>query len=128
MAQTNRLLAQLVTDPKAIVGSVDKPPGVNIMSNNPSGGDIGILVLASNLIQLLVIVSSLWVILNVVSAGYAYLSSGGKTDVHTKVKDKLTMSVIGLLLIICSYTVAGLIGLIFFGDASYILNPKIPAI
>lgn len=112
------------TDPNAIVGSVDLPPGVDAI-NQESGGDIGILLLTSNLIQILFLIAGTWVIINLVLAGYAYLSSGGKTDVHIKVRDKISMSVIGLIVMISSYMVAGLVGYIFFGDATYILNPDL---
>lgn len=112
------------TDPNTIVGSVDLPPGVDAI-NRESGGDIGILLLTSNLIQILFLIAGTWVIVNIVLAGYAYLSSGGKTDVHIKVRDKISMSVIGLIVMISSYMVAGLVGYIFFGDATYILKPDL---
>jgi len=57
-----------------------------------------------------------------------YLTSGGKADAHTKVRDRFTMSVMGLILMIAAFTVAAVIGQVFYGDAGYILNPTLTTI
>ena len=49
----------------------------------------------------------------------------GNADAHTKAADTVVFSIIGLAIIVASYAAAALAGLIFFGDATFILSPTI---
>lgn len=109
-----------------LIGKVD-PPKMAEELNSEAGG-IGILLFFSKAMQFLTVIAGIWVILNVVLAAFTYITGGGKADNHAKVRDRLTMSFMGLLIITISYTVAGLIGLFFFGDATFIINPTIDTI
>jgi hypothetical protein len=107
-------------------GKVDPPKGVDLYNAKAGGGDaIGILLFVSNLVKLLTVIGGIWVMFNFVSAGLMYITSSGDKGVHTKVRDQMTMSIIGLILIVAAYTFIGIAGFLIFGDASYILNPKI---
>lgn len=105
------------------VGHVYRTPGIARFS--PADGDIGLLTFISMLIKLGTIIAGIWALFNFIFAGYTYITSSGDSGAHTKVKDKITMSVLGLALIVATYTIIGVIGLIFFGDAGYILNPVV---
>lgn len=111
----------------ALVGEVRAPAGVGTV-NIEAGGGIGILLMISRLLQVVTVIASVWVALNIIFAAYTYLSGAGKADNHQKVNNILTMSVVGLIFIVTAYTFAGLIGLLFFGDAAYIINPTIKPI
>jgi hypothetical protein len=105
-------------------GSIDKPPGVdNFDSGAP--GEIGVLNFFSSLIQVATIIAGLYVLLNFILAGYAYITSQGDTGAHAKVRQTITNSIIGLLIIAVSYTLVALLGLILFGSANYFLNPTL---
>ncbi len=106
------------------IGTIDVPPGVE-QYNTSSGADIGLVFFISRMIRLATLVAGLWVTANTMMAGYVYLSSQGKADAHGRVRDILTMSTIGLVLIVTAYTVAGLLSLLIFGDPLFILNPTI---
>lgn len=106
-------------------GKIATPPGVGRMQV-ASGEDIGILYFISNLITIFTVILGVWTLFNVVLAGYTYMSSSGDSKAHEQVRTQITNSVIGLILIVMTYTIGGLIGLIFFGDAGFILNPKLP--
>ena len=108
----------------ALFGTINTPQGIEQI-NRQSGGDIGIIFFLSNMITLITIVGGLWILVNIVMAAFIYFTGQGKPDSHTKVRDKFTMSGIGLLLMIGSYLVAALIGLIFYGNANFILEPKL---
>ena len=107
-----------------IFGRVSPPAGV-AGYNAGSGGQIGLLFFISNLIRVATVVAGIWVLINFILAGYEYITSQGDTGAHNKVKDRVTMSIIGLVIIVSAYVIAALIGLIIFGDASYFLNPTI---
>jgi hypothetical protein len=104
----------------AIIGEVTPPQGV---AEYNEGGQIGIFRFGSVLMKLAAIVAGIWVMANIIIAGYEYITSSGDAGVHTKVRDRLTWSVVGLIVIVVAYAGAGILGLIFFGDASFILNP-----
>ncbi len=119
------LLAQATPgDPNSVFGSVEAPAGVALYDSN-SGGDIGLILFASNLIKIATIVAGIWVLLNFIMAGYTYITSNGDTGAHKKVLEQISMSVIGLVLIVAAYTIAAILGLLIFGRADYILNPQI---
>lgn len=106
------------------IGTIDVPPGVDVYQE-ASGAEIGIIYFISNLIKIFAVVAGVWTLFNVVLAGYIYLAGSGDAGAHEKVRTQITNSAIGLILIVLSYTFGGLIGLIFFGDASFILNPTL---
>lgn len=112
-----------------ILGTIDVPPGVEeyqASAKAKTGADIGIIYFVSNLIKIFAVVAGVWTLFNVILAGYIYLSSSGDAGAHQKVQTQVTNSIIGLVLIAMSFTFGALIGLIFFGDATFILNPKLP--
>ena len=109
-----------------IFGTIDAPQGVIDYNNTAGGADaIGIFIFTTRIIQLIFVLAGIWVVWNVIGAGFIYLGSEGDSKAHGKVRDQLTMSFIGLLIIVASYGFASLIGLLFFGDPSFILNPVI---
>jgi hypothetical protein len=105
-------------------GNIEKPPGI---SNFESGveGEIGVLNFFSVLLQVATVVAGLYVLLNFILAGYEYITSQGDTGAHAKVRQNVTNSVIGLIIIAISYTVVAVLGLLLFGSAEYFLNPQI---
>lgn len=107
-----------------VFGQVEPPPGV-AQFNAQGGGGIGLIPFLSNLIRIATIVAGIIVFLNFILAGYKYLSSDGSAKVNEEVKNTLTYSVIGLLLIVASYTIIAIISLLLFGRADFILNPTI---
>jgi hypothetical protein len=112
-----------------IVGGVTAPEAIrnyNVAAILGGGtGSIGILVFASRLIQLATVIAGIWVMANFIIAGYQYIVGFGDTNAHKAVRERLTWSVVGLVIIIAAYAGAGIIGLFFFGDASFILNPEL---
>ncbi len=105
-----------------IFGTVEPPAGV---AGYDAGAEIGLLSFIATLIDVATVVAGIWVFINIVLAGYTYITSSGDTGAHGKVRDRITMSVMGLVIIAFAYLFAAVIGLIFFGNADYFLNPTI---
>lgn len=118
-------MLQLIANATEFIGTIEKPPGVEAFDSN-SGGEIGLLLFISNLIRVGTIIAGIWVLFNIIIAGWLYISGAGESNQHQKVRDVITNSVLGIIVIVASYTIAALIGLLFFGDAQYFLNPTIP--
>lgn len=115
---------------ESVFGTIEAPDGV-AKFNAEAGADannVGLLLFVSNVIRLISIVGGIVVLFNFVFAGFTYITANGDSAAMSKIGEKLSLSVTGLILIVASYTIAGIIGLIVFGDATYIINPQIPTI
>lgn len=108
-------------------GAIEAPPGVDSLNRQAGESGIGLVIFFSNLIKFLAIVAGLWTMLNFILAGFTYITSSDDSGAISKIGGKLTLSVVGLAIIVASYTIAAILGLILFGDATFIINPKIPS-
>ncbi len=110
-----------------VIGEVKPPKGVADYNAQAqlSGGEIGIILFASRVIIIVNVIAGLFIIYNFLVAGFTYVTSAGDSAAHAKVRDRLTFSLVGLLVVVSSYTLAGVVGLIFFGDAAFILSPEL---
>lgn len=115
--------AGTTTGTTSVFGNVQPPAGV--AKYDDAAGGLGLILFVSNLIKLVTVGAGLLVVVNVVYAGFLYLSAPSDTATHTKVKDQLTFSVIGLAIIVASYAIAILLGVVFFGNPTYIINPVV---
>lgn len=106
-----------------IFGEVTVPQGV--AEYNTAAGGIGLLIFISRIVQLVFVVGGLVVVYNFISAGFIYLTSEGDSKAHEKVKNQVTYSVIGLVMLVLSFGFAGLLGALFFQDATFFLDPTI---
>ena len=86
------------------------------------GGLIGFI---SNILKVATIAAGLFTVINLITAGYGFLTAGGNPENIAKASSKIWMSLIGLIIIVSSYTLAAIFGWILFGDATAILKPKI---
>jgi hypothetical protein len=118
-------------NPSSVFGTVKPPVGVdkfNALAGGGSGGSgtgIGIVIFISNIIKLATIVAGIIVFINFILAGFTYITSDGNASANDKVKNQVTMSVLGLILIIASYTIIAILSFLLFGKPDYILNPHI---
>lgn len=115
------------------VGGVTPPGSINRLNleaavRDPDGGSrtgIGIVIFLSNLVHLFAIVAGIFAMFNFVFAGFIFLSSGADPGAMEKVREKITWTLIGIAVIVFAYSFVGLIGLLFFGNAGFILNPNL---
>lgn len=111
-----------------VFGKIEAPAGVAELNTQAgaTSNNIGLLIFVSNMIKVASIVAGIWVLFNFVFAGFTYISASGDSSAYAKIGEKLALSATGLLLIVAAYTIAGILGLLIFGDATYIINPQIP--
>lgn len=98
---------------------------------NTNEGLISVLVNGlSNLIGILTIVAGLFFILNFFLGALGWVTAGDDTGKVDKAKTRLTNSAIGLIIVVASYGIIGLlstligIDLINLGDTLELLNPN----
>lgn len=112
----------------SVFGQIEAPVGVAELNAQAgaASNNIGLLIFVSNIIKFASVVAGVWVLFNFITAGFTYITANGDSSAYSKIGEKLALSATGLLLIVASYTIAGIIGLLVFGDATYIINPQIP--
>ena len=110
----------------ATLGGINMP---GIFQYKPSGQNttesIGIVNFASRLLRIFTIVCGIWFMFNMIYAGYLFITSSGEAAVFNKFKESLLYSMIGLIIIATAYLIAGLIGVVFFGDPGFIIRPTL---
>lgn len=114
----------------SVFGEIEAPAGVAELNTQAgeTSNNIGLLIFVSNMIKVASIVAGIWVLFNFIFAGFTYISASGDSGAYAKIGEKLALSATGLLLIVAAYTIAGILGLLIFGDATYIINPQIPTV
>ncbi len=67
----------------------------------------------SVIVGLLTVVAGIWFLFQIIIAGYQWLSSGGDKASVAAARDKLTYSVIGLVIVVMAFAIVSVIGTIF---------------
>ncbi len=83
----------------------------------------GLAEFGSAILILITTISGLVVLFNFISAGYLYLSYPSQPDKLTQASSKMLQSLIGLTVIAAAFILAGVLGLLFFKDAGFLINP-----
>lgn len=109
-------------------GPVAAPPGVDKFNAAVGAGNIGIVLFASNMIKLVTVIAGIWALFNLIMAGFKYITASNDVKAVETAWQSIYMSLIGLIIIVSSFTITAVISYVLFGDATFILNPKlIPA-
>lgn len=116
----SNLLAQV--DP---IGKISPPVNISPAIDPLTGELTGIISFTNTLLRLAFIVGGLWSFLNIVLAGFGFLSAGGDDKKIAKSWAQMWQSLIGILFIVSSFVLAAIIGIVLFKDPSAILNPKL---
>lgn len=85
----------------------------------------GLIKFFNNILRLLIAGAGLFAFLNIIIAGYQYMSAGGDPKGVSNATNRIWQSLLGLLLIVGSFVLAAIFGYLLFGDATAILQPKI---
>jgi hypothetical protein len=109
-----------------IFGSIDNPfdklgGGYGSLTDTNNGP----ITLLSNLFQLIALVAGIWGLVNLIMAGLKFISSNGDPQIIEAAQKQMYMSLIGLIIVIMSYTAAALIGQLLFGRSDFIFSPQI---
>lgn len=108
----------------ASLGNINNP----LKTLNPDGGyrDVTSLPLfISNIVRIITMGAGIFVFVNILIAGIKYISAGSDEQKITEAGNSITMSVLGLAVIVGSFTLTGIISYVLYQDASIILKPTI---
>lgn len=106
-----------------IVGQVTNPLQNSYGTFNQAGG--GIIGLFTNILRLVFVGAGIYAFLNIIIAGFQYMTAAGDSKKLSAAWSRIWQTLLGLIILIGSFAIAALIGYLFFGDATYILHPKI---
>lgn len=114
----------------SIIGDIEPPDWVEKHGSLEVGGTegFGLINFFSNALRLLAVAAGLWAIVNLMMAGFEFVTSQGDQDKIKNAQSKIWNSLIGLIIIAASYTIAAIVGWIFFGNAQMIINPQITGV
>ena len=104
-----------------IFGSIDKPPGISAYGNL----EVGLVSFGNNLLKLIIVGAGIFTFINIVIAGYDFLSAGGDSKKVAAAWARIYNSLIGVLFVAGSFVLAAIFGWLVFRDVTAILNPKI---
>ena len=115
-----KIFAQSAT---SIVGTVKNPlpPAYQGITGSPGG----LILFLTNILRLVFVVAGIFVFVNLILAGFQFMSAGGDSKAIEKAWAKIWQSLLGLILVVGSFALAALFGYLLFGDAGFILNPRI---
>ncbi len=107
------------TDP--IVGTISIPNGVP--SQVGKTGDF-----VSGIVRFFMVVAGIFTLWQFLSGGFQFISSGGDKNKISEATQKITMSIIGLVVMTASFIIIAIISMLLFGNAMEILSPSITPI
>jgi len=106
----------------SIFGNVKPPPGVE----NLSGGTLeGLPLFINMIIRLLIVGAGIYAVINLVLAGYAFMSAGDDPKKMAAASSKIWQTLLGLAVAAGSFVLAAIFGKILFNDPNALLQFKI---
>jgi hypothetical protein len=106
-----------------IFGQIKPPPGVEKFGSAQQGG-IGKFL---NLIfQSLIVIAGVYALINLVLAGYAFMSAGDDPKKVAGAWAKIWQTLLGLAFAAGAFVLAAIFGQLLFDDPMFILKPTIP--
>ena len=104
-----------------IFGKIDPPQNVAAYSADTAG----LIRLLSNVLKISVVAAGVFGLINLVPAGIQWAGAAGNPEIIKQASSRIWMSLLGLIIVAGAFVLAGVIGLLFFGSATAIINPVI---
>lgn len=107
-----------------VVGTID--PGTQFKPyGSITAPGKGFALFFTNILRLVFIGAGIYALVNLITAGYQYMTAGGDTKALAAAWARIWHTLLGLVIIVGSFALAALFGYLIFGDAGFILNPKV---
>ena len=109
-----------------IFGTIDNPLGTTF---GDAGGyasvEGGLGLFITNVVRLVTIVAGLWSFVNLLVAGFTYITANAEAEKLVQAWAKIWQSLIGLLIIVSTFVLTAIISKLLFGEYNTILEPVI---
>ena len=107
------------------ISNTDLPFGLGNYSSSTGieGGEI--IMFANNIMKVMIYGSMIIAVINLLVSGIQFIGSNGSPEMIKTASGRIWISLLGLVVAGSSLVIAGVLGLIFFGSATAIINPII---
>jgi len=85
----------------------------------------GLVFFLNNALRLMFVAAGIYALFNFIVAGYTYMQAGGDPKILLAAWSRIWQTLLGLVVIVLSFVLAAIFGQLFFGDATFILNPRV---
>lgn len=92
---------------------------------NTPAGPLGLILFLNNVLKLITVVAGIFSFVQVLIAGFEFISAGGDAKKISSAWDKIWQAGLGLTIIASSFVLAAIFGWLMFGNPAAILNPII---
>lgn len=100
-------------------GTINAPPGVEKYAGGALSGFRNFL---NNLVQVIIIFAGIFAFINILLAGYAFISAGDDPKRIEGAWKKIWQTLLGLTIAAGAFVIAALVGKILFNDYTALLN------
>ncbi len=107
-----------------VVGTIDPGTGFKPYGNVTEQGR-GFALFFSNILRFAFVAAGIYALVNLITAGYQYMTAAGDTKALAAAWARIWQTLLGLVIIVGSFALSALFGYLIFGDAGFILNPKV---
>jgi len=107
-----------------IFGTIKPPAQIEQQFGTVEGGAIGNLL--NMIFRAMVVGAGIFTLVNLLLAGYAFLSAGDDPKKIAGAWAKIWQSLLGLAVTAGAFVLAAIFGQLLFGDPMFILKPSIP--
>ena len=110
-----------------IIGTISPPPWMKEWGPKAAevGPEFGLIIFFNNILKLATVIAGLFGLINLILAGYGFIGASGDPEKLKSAQQKIWNSLIGLIIIASSFTIAAIIGWILFGNPMMIIKPEI---
>lgn len=108
-----------------LFGTITPPESVAKYADSPGQG-IGKLIQTA--IWILIIGAAIYALINLVLAGYSFMSAGDDSKKVAGAWAQIYQTMIGLAVAAGAFVLAAIFGQLIFGSWTFILNPTIPTL
>jgi hypothetical protein len=105
-----------------IFGEIEPP---DFIAGYDSQQGSGLITLLNNLLNLMIAGAGIFALVNFILAGYGFMTAGGDAQKVENAWNKIWQSLLGLVIVAGSFTIAAVFGKIIFGEYGAIINPQI---
>lgn len=105
-------------------GTVTLPDSISTKYGDSPGAAIGTII--QYIIWILIIGAAIYALINLVIAGYSFMSAGDDSKKVAGAWARIYQTMIGLAVAAGSFVLAAIFGQLIFGSWDFILNPTIP--
>jgi len=105
-------------------GTVQAPAELQTRFGDIEGGALGNFI--NFILRFLVIIAGLYAVLNLVLAGYAFMSAGDDPKKVAGAWAKIWQTLLGLAVAAGAFVLAAIFGWLLFGNPFFLLSPVIP--